>query len=105
MFIKNTIKDNYLIIINDTMERIYNESLLYYRIKELLKKEYPEYKVMKKNQEQYPVGLTSLPYYIEFRNKNENFIFYDNDYAIRDLAKTYTKFGYIELTKYNFMEE
>ncbi|MCP4394558.1 MAG: hypothetical protein GY804_09875 [Alphaproteobacteria bacterium] len=99
MHIKNTIKDDYLEIINDTNDRIYSESLCYYKIKELLKKEYPGFKVMKKNQRQYPVGLTSIPYYIEFRNKTENFIFYDRDHAIRDLAKSYTKFGYITLNR------
>ena len=77
-------------------KKLYTESAVYYAIKEQLKKEFPNHKVMKKNQEQYPIGLTSIPYYIELRNKAENFIFYDGDYAIRDLREVNNRKIYLQ---------
>jgi len=103
MKIQNTIKDNCIEIINDTNDKIYSESLCYFKIKQLLSKKYPTFKVMKKNQEQYPVGLTSIPYYIELRSKTENFIFYDDQYCLRNLATDYTRNKHITLHKFSLI--
>jgi len=68
-------------------KKFYTESAVYYAIKKQLGKEFPNHKVMKKSNNKYPIGLTSIPYYLELKNKTDHFIFYDNDYAIRSLTE------------------
>jgi len=78
--------------IKEKTDKIYKESLLYYKIKQELNK--IGFDLIKKSPDK-DGHLTSAPYYL--RDKKFKHCFFDNNHQIRDLKTYFNENGYVEL--------
>jgi len=79
--------------------KIYTESLVFYRIKQLLNN--AGYDVIKKNPS-LDGHMTSMPYYI--RDRKYKFCLYDNESDIRSLTEVYNTYKPILLTYHDLKD-
>ena len=96
---KIEILKNKIIIKRNNDKKIYNESILYFKIKEKLNKK--GFDLIKKliHKDGHMMGGPGV-YYL--RDRNWNFCFIDNEYQIRSLQENYNNNEDTILFKHNF---
>ena len=90
---------NLLIEKEEGDKKLYTESAFFYAVKKLLNSQ--GHDLVKRNMEK-DGHMMSAPYYL--RDRHWRYCYYDNYYAISNIAETYRNTGHVRLTYHNLKE-